>query len=247
MKWIFGLFMVYLILGEPLLETRLFASFVKNKGGAWSRIKMYQKGFKRTWITAAVLVMLLIYNKIPFQALGFVPAHWSSVFDAPIWFKALIIAAFVAYFVYFYLFAVIMHWFSPKIKAKVVEKLLPFYPVLPSNPKERLWWTINSLSSFIEEFFYRGFLIFFLLLIFPEIGFWAAAVLSVLLDALRYIGRMKALVYVVYSSAFFVFFYGVFHSIYVPMIFHIIHDLRVLLMPIQAVHQRLQMKKGEGK
>lgn len=239
--------MVYLILGEPLLETRLFASFIKNQGGAWSRLRMYKKAFKRTWVAAAVLVGVLIYYRVPFTALGFHAPDWDAFLLAPIWFKGLVVAAVIAYFAYFYLFPVILHYFSSEIQRKVVDKLLVFHPVLPSLREERLWWKINACSAFIEEFFYRGFVIFFLLLLFPFLGFWWAAVISVFLDALRYVGRIKALVYVVYSSAFFVFFYGVFHSIYVPMVLHIIHDLRVLFMPIAAVQKRLQeIQQGRG-
>ena len=239
-----SIFMIYLIIGEPVIETWVFSSFLKTKKVVSSRLIMFKRSFIRTWVTAAILVGLLIYFNTSFALLGFVPLHWSNFWSHSVWIKIVAACAVLIYFILFYLSSTILYRLSEKKRMSVVKKLLPFNHVLPQTSQEKKWWFINSLSSAVEEFFYRGFVIFFLMYIFPECNFLFAAVLSVLLDGLRYVGRWQAAIYVFFSSTLFVLLYGLFRSIYIAMILHVIHDLRILLMPIDDIHAAANNKKN---
>lgn len=232
--WVFSFCMLYLTVGEPMVESLIFKTILKSPHNNSAKITMYRRSFIRTWIELIALVLLLLYFKVPFKQLGFTPIDWPRF----TWEAWILIAAAILYFVSFYLFTTILYRFSDKVKEGTIKSLLPFHHVIPAASNEKVWWTVNSLCSVIEEFFYRGFVVFFLMHIFPGCSFAWAAVGSVFLDGIRYVARWKAAIYVFYSSAFFALSYGLFHSIYPAMILHVIHDLRILLAPLDSIAKR---------
>lgn len=232
--------MVYLVVGEVLMESLVFSQFTHHKGTKSSRALMYQKGFIRSWILAIFFFSIVFYYKLPLTDFGFRPVDLTGIANYSLITKIILILIAVAYFAYFYLFSVILYRFNPSLKEKVIIKLLPFKEILPENKTERCWWMANSFTSFIEEVLYRGFVIFYLTTVFPGTSLLIAAVASVALDALRYVTRPAAVLYVIYSSTVFVLGYVVFDSIYVAILLHIIHDLRVLFMPLDAVYKRIR-------
>lgn len=235
---LFGLLLLYCFIGEPLLETRVFRHFIQHQNSLGAREHMYQHAFVRTWLMCLAFFALAIYFQLPLAQFGFQwPTYHHNIhqFSYDI---LLLLFLFLGgvYFVYYYYLPILASRFNAKVREKTIQKLLGFKSILPVNAREKTWWSVNALSAVVEELLYRGVVFYYVLSFFSGwYGVVTAIGVSLFFDAFRYIGRLKAFVYVFFSSTIFVLSYVLFHSIYVPMILHVVHDIRVLFMPIDQV------------
>lgn len=237
MKYIFSLVFFYLVFIEPILEAYYFKWFEKNQNKARARIDLYRSAFLRNWMICLFILIVAYIYAIPFSKFGFRASSFSQymTWDLNTY---LMLACCVAYFAYFYMY-VFLPLFSHRLKNWVAKKLIPVVCIAPASASEKRWWVLSSLTASAEEVFYRGFIFFYVEMMLPGTSIWWAILTSVIVDALRYWHRPIAIFYVAYSALAFSSLYVLSGSILVPMIAHIIHDFRALIMPLKRARELL--------
>ncbi len=233
--------LTYLFILEPYLEYRLYSDYTNNDQ-VDAKVAMYRSAWLRNICVASCILFGAYYYSVPLSSLGFRALSWPHSWISEVGFALM----FIVYFFMFYWFTVIYYRFSPIVKSKVVSRLVPFSMVLPMTVFEKRWWAINAFSSSFEELIYRGFVFFAFIQCFPTLSIYLIAVLSVLLDGLRYIHRPAAMWYVLMSSIIFVTSFLLFQSIWPAIFLHTIHDLRVLFMPLNSIQKLMLTQQNKG-
>lgn len=237
MKILYALLFLYLVTIEPYLEAYYFRRFENNQSDPDARVALYKTAFLRNWLICFYVLAVAYFCSIPMSEMGFRSIHSLGLLnDSPVS-LTLMLGCCIAYFIYFYMY-VFLPLINDHLKDWVAKKLIPVVCIAPASAQEKRWWMCSSLTAAAEEVFYRGFIFFFISALFPTISVWYVIIISVLVDAIRYYHRPIAIFYVAYSALAFASLYAITGSIYVPMIAHIIHDLRALLMPLKRAREK---------
>lgn len=178
----FVIFIVYVAV-SAVLGWRKIAELKKQAISERERIKFYKECVIEGWLAAAVILILLICVKVPFENIG-LKAIDTGYMSYPVWAK---IVTFVICGLYLALFLYQMagYSFSVKYRAQINEKLTAIKDsgkaydamldiMLPRRRREKLWFALVSVTAGIgEEIVYRGFLSFLLIGLFPAAPFYA--------------------------------------------------------------------------
>lgn len=244
MNYVFGIFIIYFILIEPFLEFLQYRKFKTNQN-TQTRIALYQQAFRRNWILTLLILLTAIFYNVPFSALGFKAFNFSQFATQPILMQGIMVLIVLAYFIYFYLY-VILPIISERGKNWVAKKLLVVAHLTPETSKEKLWWTLNSITAAAEEIMYRSFIFLALPILFLHISIYLVIFLAAAIDAIRYIHRPIAIFYVFFSGLAFAILYFITGSIWIPMLVHVLHDFRALLMPLKLMQEKHRQQEAEA-
>lgn len=109
--------------------------------------------------------------------------------------------------------------------------------MLPRTAKERALWVLLSMTAgFCEELLYRGFLIAYLVHIFPQVNFILAIVISATLFGFGHVyQKLTGVLGTGFMGLIFGFLYFFTGSLFLPMVIHAIFDMRLLLIDIHAI------------
>jgi membrane protease YdiL (CAAX protease family) len=121
---------------------------------------------------------------------------------------------------------------NPPARARLAQPLEALSWYLPDSPAERRWFAAVAVSAGVcEEVLYRGFLLRYLVALLPGLGGTAAVLVPALAFALAHtyqgpLGTGATALLAVGFTALFV----ASHALWLPILIHVLLDLRVLLL-----------------
>jgi membrane protease YdiL (CAAX protease family) len=127
---------------------------------------------------------------------------------------------------------VIIAYVSPQGRARMTKPLETLAWYLPSSPAERRWFVAVAVSAGVcEEVLYRGFLLRYLTAHAPALGGTGAVLVAALMFAVAH--TYQGVTGVVATGLMALGFTALFvasGSLWLPMLMHVLVDLRVLLL-----------------
>jgi len=196
------------------------------------RIKNYFEGIILGWIPALSVLLICLFSNIGFNDVGLRPLS----FNYSIWLNICILVISVGYLILLF-YQIISYMVSVKYRENAKKQMLneskknEYSAVmsniaLPRSKKEkRLFLGVALTAGISEEFVFRGFLFFILLIIFPSFNpFVAMIIVSVIFGLLHIYQGLSGIIKTLLFGAFFGLLYLVTGSIIPGMILHFIGD-----------------------
>jgi membrane protease YdiL (CAAX protease family) len=216
---------IYLIFVQPYIGYRSFHKFqseVQKDGRA--RVRFYVRGIVSKWLMVGVVLAILIEAGLPLSSIGLNAP--SNLYHTIIW--PLVGALFLL--VTTLLFRRLAS--QPGGLEQLEGAFLAPRQMLPVTNEERSLWAVAALSAGIcEEILYRGFLLFFLVAIFPQTNIWGAVVLSSLFFGVAHFYQgMRGIVATGIIGFLLAWLYIASGSLLAPIILHALIDLRVMFL-----------------
>jgi uncharacterized protein len=215
---------ILLLVAVPVWD-RLETRRLKQSADPRARLQSYRRIVGMLWLLTALLLLA-----VPFQALTRPPlvsgtaAKLVARADA-LWPVLLGLLAGSA----IPLFVARM---NPQAATRLAKPLHALRWFLPSTSLERRWFAAVCVSAGIcEEIIYRGFLIRYLTTLPFVGGVLASVVVAALMFALghTYQGWVGALSVTILALVFTALFFAT-HALWLPMVLHVLIDLRILLL-----------------
>ncbi len=160
----------YMLVGEPVVAEWLYRNFIVNVYlNPRARIGYYYQKLSLYWSWIAVITLIGLTTIPTF------PAIWISSLNNRGWGLLFLVITTVA-------ILILPLAYRGKTQA-LVKAFLNFSPgVLPVNRNERLLFATLAISSGVsEELVYRGFVWYYLQLIFPFLPVWSLVIISAFL------------------------------------------------------------------
>lgn len=188
----FWIIIVFLLLYEPIIGYYYFQKFKKSvEVNNNERIKYYTNTIIGLWIPTIFILLLVNITDLTLKQIGLtiprinieILGPWVTYIGLGIGFLYLIIVLYYA----------IGYKFSNKIKQQLLNKKKEEWnksevsPIFPVTKKEKKLWTYVSLTAGItEEIIYRGFLIFALEYLFPNLSIMIIILISSIIFGLAH-------------------------------------------------------------
>ncbi|QBS45092.1 type II CAAX prenyl endopeptidase Rce1 family protein [Nocardia sp. CS682] len=233
--------LVYLVFAEPFFEIFSVRVFTREFGErSDARVRLYQGGVFRTWATLAVILVGFAVSGTSVHELGL--THFDfSVFRGFSLAEKIISLAIVTIYVS-YLFGPVLipllggqrgkDWIASKIEYVVF--------ITPETSIERFWWLANSFSTPAEEVVYRGFTIYAVALLWPDLPFWILIIVAGgVIDGLRHGFRPAVSAQVIFGGVALALTYKLTGAIWPTIAVKLFHDLRVLAFPLAQARRNL--------
>jgi membrane protease YdiL (CAAX protease family) len=208
------------LLVAPRMADRTRRDLAAGVPGA--RVRMYRLIVVSGWLLAAVAVLVLLLGGLSLREIGFGPADLDSGASGSLSGGALVGS----------LMPVLLARLTRRPPALVGDIGL----LLPATPRERGWYAASSVTAGItEEITYRALPIALLLAVLPLDNRFLAVLLAAVAFGLahRYQGA-SGMALTAALGLLLGWIYVASHSLWPPMVLHIVLDLRMLLMPSGA-------------
>lgn len=188
----FWIIIVFLLLYEPIIGYFHFQKFKKyvvvNEN---ERIKYYTNTIIGLWVPTAFILLLVGITDLTLKQIGLViPKLNTEVLGSWLTYIGLGIGLLYLILVLYY---IIGYKFSDKIKQELLKKKeeelekSEVSPIFPITKKEKKLWTYVSLTAGVtEEIIYRGFLIFAVGYLFPNLQIMIVVLISSVLFGLAH-------------------------------------------------------------
>ncbi|MFI1917566.1 type II CAAX prenyl endopeptidase Rce1 family protein [Nocardia sp. NPDC020380] len=240
MKLFCLLFLLYLVLAEPYFEISSVRKFTQRFGRRDdARIRLYQGGVFRTWLALAVVFIAFLAGNVPLDRLG-LGGFDGSVFRALTPAEKVIGLAIIVVYVGYLLIPALLPLTGRAGRDFIARKIEYVVFITPANPSERFWWLANSFSTPAEEIVYRGFTIYAVDLLFPNLPFWVLIVIAGgVIDGLRHAFRPAVAAQVIFGGTALALLYQFTGSLWLTIAVKLFHDLRVLAFPLELARQNL--------
>ncbi|ASF08049.1 CPBP family intramembrane metalloprotease [Nocardia brasiliensis] len=233
--------LVYLVFAEPFFEIFSVRVFTREFGQrSDARVRLYQGGVFRTWATLAVILVAFAISGTSVRELGL--THFdTAIFRGLSLPEQIVSLAIIAVYVS-YLFGPVLiplvggragkDWIARKIEYVVF--------ITPENSIERFWWLANSFSTPAEEVVYRGFTLYAVALLWPDLPFWVLVILAGgVIDGLRHGFRPAVSAQVIFGGVALALMYKLTGAIWPTIAVKLFHDLRVLAFPLAQARRNL--------
>ncbi len=218
----------YTVLAEPFLRTNFYRNLKKQlKVDPSSRILFYRTQVLWEWSWVVVLALILIPLPQPFARLGItLPNQFGWIITA-----ALLLGIGLSVF---------LLRRNPGALEAMRRYLESSAILLPSTPVERKWYIAASITAGIcEELLYRGFLMLYVLATFPGFDWLTAAILSGIVYGLsRAYQGFRGISQTALTGFSFAIVYVLSGSLLPAMLFHILAELRTLMLWQPGVTQK---------
>lgn len=233
--------LVYLVFAEPFFEIFSVRVFTREFGErSDARVRLYQGGVFRTWATLAVILVAFAVSGTSVHELGL--THFDfSIFRGFSLAEKIISLAIVTVYVSYLLGPVLIplvggragrDWIARKIEYVVF--------ITPETSIERFWWLANSFSTPAEEIVYRGFTIYAVALLWPDLPFWILIIVAGgVIDGLRHGFRPAVSAQVIFGGVALALAYKLTGAIWPTIAVKLFHDLRVLAFPLAQARRNL--------
>ena len=226
----------YIVLIEPFLRTNFYRRLKKQLNlDAGARILYYRTQVLWEWSWVVVLVLIVLPIPGPFQWLGLMP---------PTSFGWIILAVLVLGIG----LSIYVLRRNPAAMANMQRSLESSSILLPTTPAERNWFITSTITAGIcEELLYRGFLLRYLSIYFPGLGWLFSAIISGVIYGLShaYLGRKNVLQTMLNGFSFAIVYFlsgnllssiassqpvALFGSVIPAMVFHALAELRPMFL-----------------
>ncbi len=223
----FWILIAFLLLYEPILGYFSFQRFKeKVKIEENIRVKYYVHTIIGLWIPTIFILFLILITDLTLREIGLtIPAINPLILGSAVTYIGLGIA-----FLYFLLilYYSIGYHFSKKIKSQLTNAKeqqsakVSFSAILPVTKKEqKLWNYVSFTAGVTEEIIYRGFLLFAIAYLSPNVSIWLVILLSSLLFGLAH----------TYQGAL-----GVLRTTLIGVLFSILYIGLGSILPLIALH-----------
>lgn len=231
MEFGFWMVIIFALLYEPIIGYFDFKKFkVDVKENQDARLKFYKSIIVGLWIPTIFILLLVTFTELTLKDIGLSFPNINTNTLGPL----VTYSVFIIVFLYLIgiLYYSIGYHFSDKIRTKFKQAQqkeydkVSFSEILPVSNKEKKIWNYVSLTAGItEEIIYRGFLIFALAYLFPNLSVWLVLFLASLLFGLAhtYQGFTGVIRTTVFGAIFSVLYIGI-GSILPLIIFHFLID-----------------------
>lgn len=223
----FWILIAFLLLYEPIFGYFSFQRFKeKVKIDENERGKYYIHTIVGLWIPAIFILFLLLFTDLTLRDIGLtIPAIHPLILGSTVTYIGLSLALLYVLLILYYS---IGYHFSEKIKNQLTiakeqqSAKVSFSAILPVTKKERKLWNYVSFTAGVtEEIIYRGFLLFAIAYLSPNVSIWLVILLSSLLFGLAH----------TYQGAL-----GVFRTTLIGVLFSIIYIGLGSIFPLMAFH-----------
>lgn len=220
-----SLLIVYLVFVQPLLGYRSFQRLLQKlevdpKARSW----FYMRGIVLKWVLVSVVAVILALARLPGEVIGLrVPRD---------------LAPTLLWILYAVILLVISTWMfrrrarTPEGYAQLERLLLAPIKMLPATGEERaLWVAAAATAGICEEILYRGFMMFYLVAVFPRLGMPGAIILSSLFfGAAHFYQGLRGILATGFIGLILAWFYAMTGSLLLPIVVHGLIDLRAMYL-----------------
>ncbi len=228
-----SILLIYLTFGEPIFRKMEYSKLMRrlqaNTPSALANF--YRNEVLRNWLQAVYLFTILLAFGFSISQLGIRTIHWNKYLALAWFWKALFIFLMVFYVYVIYVVPCIFSRIHPKARKMITKILADMKHLSPKNVKEYSWWSVHLFNSVVEEVMYRGFIWFFLPILFPNISFIVMFLISACIDAARFYQRMAIARLVFYSAICLFSVYVLSDSLYIPIAMGIMRYLKLFMVP----------------
>lgn len=215
----------FLLIAAVPVWDRIETRRVKRSADARAKMHSYQRVVAVLWGLAALALTARSRDELLHPpALNGIFGHLASAQDVVL---PIVIALLAGLAV-----PVLIALVSTDARARLAKPLETVSWYLPNSRAERRWFAAVAVSAGVcEEVLYRGFLIRYLTVLLPGLGGTGAVLVAALVFALAHTyqgawGAVATAVMAVGLTALFV----ASHSLWLPILVHVLIDLRVLLL-----------------
>lgn len=184
MEIVFWIIIITLLLYDPIFGYLDFQKFKKDvlvKDHA--RLKYYYKIIFGLWIPTIFILGMALLTELTLGQVGLKSLTLNtSILGTVFSYMIIILGVLYLCLVLYYIFG---YYFSTRIRRELSVKKAgemqnyDFIPIFPINVKEKKVWSLVSLTAGItEEIIYRGFLIFALSYLFPNMSIWIVIIVA---------------------------------------------------------------------
>ena len=222
---------LFTLLYEPVIGYLDFQKFKEEvKTNQKARTKFYIHTIVGLWLPTLLILLCVLFTELTLQDIGLTfPTINTQPFGPMITYLVLGVALFYFFVLLYYLigshFIVRIRNQFMQLKEKVIDQV-DFTEMLPTNENERRLWSYVSITAAItEEIIYRGFLIYALATVFPDLSVGLIVCFASVLFGLAhtYQGLSGVLKTTIFGLFFSVLYFS-FESILPLMIFHYFID-----------------------
>lgn len=251
MEIAFWLVIIFALVYEPIVgyfDFRKFKLAVKTNENARSRY--YIHSIIGLWVPAIFILLLAAFTDLTYGDIGLTwPTINTETLGPVVTYTVLGIACLYLLVILYYL---IGYHYSPKIRKSIVQakemelEKAGFSEILPTTEKEkRLWNYVSITAAITEEIIYRGFLIFALAYLFPNVSIWLIILMASLLFGLAhtYQGLSGVIRTTVFGLIFSILYMGL-ESIIPLMVLHFLIDYMAKLGEKIDEKTNLQVNNG---
>jgi membrane protease YdiL (CAAX protease family) len=229
----------FLVIVFPRLEAEAYRKLMERlETDPRARVRIYREACSMTWGIALTLLAAVAWSHTPAAAIGFKNLDFSRFLAWPIWQKTLA-SAVLALYVTYHILPVLYPILGGRLRSEVGKRLEYVVDIVPVDREERWWWAATAFSAPLEELIYRGFCFYAILLWWPSAPLVIVALLASLVDALRYVHRPRAGMNIFAIGLVFSLLFVMCGSIWVPMLTHLLQDIRVLAFPIKTIRRNI--------
>jgi uncharacterized protein len=224
------LLILFLILAVPIRGARRYQVLKRRIARHPElRTQFYLKGMFGQWLMLIPMVIIVLSLGWSPQQLGLQSPNNKFLV---IFFAAVLVIVFFAQVVYIRRMARTAEG-RVQLRRSMSGPLL----LLPHTPKERALWVLLSLTAgFCEELLYRGFMIAYLMYIFPHVNFVLAIIIAAVLFGIGHIyQKLAGVLGTGVMGVVFGFLYFFTGSLFLPMVVHTLFDMRLLLIDISSI------------
>ncbi|WP_404430792.1 CPBP family intramembrane glutamic endopeptidase [Sutcliffiella horikoshii] len=188
----FWLVILFALVYEPIFGYRDFQKFKeevkKNKG---ARLKFYKSTIICLGIPTVFILLLVVFTELTFESIGLTLPSINTQPLGP-WVTYIVFAVVALYAIGILYYSVGYH-FSGNIRSKLTQakqkqwENVSFSDLIPVTKKEKKVWNYVSFTAGVtEEIIYRGFLLFALSFLFPDLSIWLVILLASILFGLAH-------------------------------------------------------------
>ncbi|GAA0340003.1 hypothetical protein GCM10008967_32990 [Bacillus carboniphilus] len=188
----FWVLLVFLLVYEPIIGYFDFQKFLKKvviDDGA--RVRYYVNSIIGLWMPTLFILLLILFTDLTMGQIGLsIPNINTELLGPWVTYVGLGLGSLSLLFILYYILG---YHFSEKMKKQLTDKKTKEWEnssisvMLPVSKKEKKLWNYVSLTAGItEEIIYRGFLIYALTYLFPELSIWVVIVVASLIFGLAH-------------------------------------------------------------
>jgi membrane protease YdiL (CAAX protease family) len=238
--------LIFLVAVFPQLEARAYRKMTRRlETDPRARIRIYKEACLMTWCIGLTLLAALVWSHTPLATIGVKPFDPSRFLSWPLWQQTLAVAVLLLYVTY-HVLPVAYPILRGRLKTEVGKRLEYVVHIVPIDREERWWWAATAFTSPVEELIYRGFCFYAILLLWNSAPLLIVALLSSLIDASRYVHRPRAGANIFVIGLVFSLLLIITGCIWVPMLAHLLQDIRVLAFPIKIIRSNIAARAAQA-
>lgn len=192
MELLIWVVIIFTFVYEPVIGYFSFQKFKERVAvNSNERLKYYYNIMIGLWVPTIFIVLIILFTELTFQEVGItVPKIDTETLGPIVTYIVLAIAVFYFIVMIGYIFG---YKFNKNIRKKFIESKnrqlneISFAVMLPITKKEKKAWSYVSLTAGVtEEIIYRGFLIFAVLYLNPNLSIWLVMLIASILFGLAH-------------------------------------------------------------